>query len=192
MNLQPFISILSALPLAACAPSLYAEETNLDPKKAYKYSSIRTQIDHLFIINDENLKLATISDLKLTATIQDDAADSSPIILSFDWPHNIVFYLPENFNSKMEEWEYQICTYKVIGYGYGFRPSINRKDYDYLIEQRCKGDNEIVRYEYSDYFGLQSFGIGQYDGTTPDGEPIFDLQDTFALYGAEIGFGARQ
>lgn len=115
---------------------------------------------------------------------------ASPIILTFDWPHNVVFYLPKDFNAEMEEWTYRTCRYKVLGQGHGFRPRANRNVHDYLIEQRCDDDRKVVRFEYADYFGLQSIGVGEYEDT-PDGRAIFKLEDVYALFGAEIGFGAR-
>lgn len=190
MNFLRLIPIMPVFLVIACAPNLYAEENDLYPEGHYKYTNIRTQIDHIYIINNNDLKVATLADLDLSATIVDNASTASPIVLAFDRPYHIVFYIPKDFDAEMKQWGYATCRYEVLGYGHGFRPGAKKDVYDYLIEQRCEGDSKVVRYEYADYYGLQSFGVGEYKDN-PNGELVFEIQDVYALYGAEIGFGAR-
>lgn len=190
MKLVQFITVSPVLALLACAPMTYAEETGPYPEKHYKYSNIRTQIDHIFIINDDDMKIASLSDVDLSATIQDDASGALPIILAFDRPYNVVFYLPGEFDSNVKNWSYKSCNFEVVGRRWGFRPSADRVVHEYLIQQECEGDPKVVRYEYADYFGLQSFGIGELKPSS-DEELAFYVEDVYALYGAEIGFGAR-
>lgn len=191
MSMARFITVVYLLALMGCASDRYAEQRGLYPDNYYEYTNLRGPLEYIYIINDSADKSIVYVDEEVGREIQRGASGVSPTILAFDRPHHVVFYLPKDFDEEMKEWEYMKCHYKVISYGYGFRPRANREVHDYLIEQRCDDDPKVVRYEYADYYGLQSFGVGEYKGV-PNGETIFELEDAYALFGAEIGFGARE
>ena len=171
------------------APNLYAQESSRYPDEFYSYTNTRGDLDDIAVIIDRNFNLVTYGDLDLDAVIEYDNNANSPIIMSFDWPHNIAFFLPSNFDSEMLDWAHEACGYRLLMHNKKYYPPA-KKDVEFaVIEQNCEADPKTVRYEYADFYGIQSFSIGQY-AENSEGEMVFELQDVYSLFGAEIGFGA--
>ena len=133
--------------------------------------------------------MITYADEDVTNEIIHRNDASSPIVLSFDWPHRINFHLPAKFDASIENWTAGDCSYHVLTNGFRFNSSANANVYDFLIEQRCEKDPNIVRYEFSDFYGLQSFAIG--DIALNDSKKDFQYHDVYSLYGSKFGFGSK-
>lgn len=176
--------------LSACATAEDTNETAPQSQNSYRYINLREPIEDISVVNYSDLKLVTRSDLEIGVTIVDEPAQTAPIILVFDRPYNVAFYLPEDFGPKSEQWTYLACKYRTIGHSWGFRSPVRRDVHEYLIEQKCENDPKIVRYEYADFYGLQAFVIGAYKDTSTASD--FHIEEAYSLYGAKFGFGARQ
>lgn len=191
MNTLRFTLALALLALMGCAPSQYTKELDQYPNEYYYYSSVIYPLNYIYITKHRDDVAIVYVDEVVSRRVHHDPDHASPTLLSFDRPQNVVFYIPTGFNFEMKEWSYEECQFEVINYDYGSRPKANAIVYNYLIEQRCENDPKIVRFEYANYYGLQSFGVGKYK-RMQDGEMVFELEDVYALYGAEIGFGVRR
>ena len=185
-----FFALLSIVAPAAYASNDATTEDRNYAENYYVYTDLRDPLEPLLIVNDPDRKYVTRSDLLLSATISDNPSQKGPIILAFDWPHNVVFYLPEDFGPKMGEWTYQSCEYSIIGHRWGFRPTANREVHEYRIEQKCDDDANIVQYEYADFYGLQSIVVGNRVQTNAT-DSRFTIEDAYSLHAASFGFGAR-
>ena len=188
MNFSYQTVIFPIVLLAACAPTQYKKDTKDNWENIYTYTSVLDELNY-FTIHYDKYKEISYADEVISDKIFRGFNENQQTLLSFDWPHNVAFYLPKDFGAATEEWAYGACDYKVISYIHGYRPTANQVVHEYLIEQQCDGDAKAVRYEYADYYGLQSFGIGEYKENS-EGEMVFELQDVYSLFGAEIGFGA--
>ena len=152
---------------------------------SFDYTNVAKLDESILIVNDSNILGVFYSDLDLAAEIRDDHAG---VLLAFTHPYNIQFFLPGDLSEDTNMWTYKDCRLEILDFSRRFYPPANQAVSFSIIEQKCEDRNEVVRYEYSDYYGIQSIAIGH--NSINSGEDTFRLENYFALYGSELGFGA--
>lgn len=182
---------LCVVAVTGCTHDLSAQSRVIYPDEFYRYSNLQSTLQNIDIIFNGGDFSVVYGDEEVSSAIQHELGGNSPTFLTINHPFNFSFYLPSGLGKNTTKWEFDDCNYEVINFRIGFRPSANREVGEYLIQQRCKDDRKVVRFEYADYFGLQSFGVGEVALSTT-GELKFIPDAVYSLYGANIGFGARQ
>jgi len=175
--------------LSAC---LQADETESNGRgNTYTYRQI-DNIDLYFLIvdsKDENLKSVSFTDLVIESKFSSGTDNGTPIYL-FISELELSFYLPENFGENFTDWVHENCAYKILDTRKTPRMA-QGPVVDYSIEQMCSQTDLIIRYLYSDFYGLQSITMGKYI-KQDDNDPLFDVIGGYALWAQQKGFGAKK